>query len=228
VVGSRLLNYGLWTYWSWQALKRRFANPSKTILSKRQSYLLFACFEVVILGFALPHNISSDGVRFDRFGILLTLNLLLFLSLIMALTPGRQALQDWARYRNKVSSRKGFKNESLVQDLIWGEKSPAIGAIAINLVIASVILIPWTIFGVQNSDKLPAFLSLVITFNLALIYAAIAQFIVLMQTQAQIFWVIGTLSAVIGLPTFIFVLISLLGIMDLVDCLYLHSLLGLE
>lgn len=212
VASSLLLNYGLWTYWSWQALKRRFSNPSKTILSKRQSYLLFACFEVVILGFALPHNISSDAIRFDHFGILLTLNLLVFLSLIMALTPGRQALQDWARYRNKVSSRKGFKNQSLVQDLIWGEKSPAIGAIAINLVIASAILIPWTIFGVQESDKLPAFLSLVITFNLVLIYAVIAQLIVLMQTQAQTFWVIGTLGTVIGLPTFIFVLLSLLGI----------------
>jgi hypothetical protein len=106
VVGSRLLNYGLWTYWSWQALKRRFANPSKTILSKRQSYLLFACFEVVILGFALPHNISSDGVRFDRFGILLTLNLLAVFKSDYGSYSWATALQDWARYRKKVSSRK--------------------------------------------------------------------------------------------------------------------------
>lgn len=206
-----LLNYGLWTYWSWQALKRRFPSPSKTILSKRQSYLLFVCFEGVILGFASPHKISYEAIRFNRFGILLTLNLLLFLILTMALTPGRQALQDWARYRKKVSSRKGFKNESLVQDLIWGEKSPAIVAIALNLMIAATLLAPWAMFGLEEQYKVPAFLSLVFTFNLALIYAAIAQLIVLMQTQAQI-WVIGTLGAVIGLPTFIFVLLSLLGI----------------
>ncbi len=210
VASSLLLNYGLWTYWSWQALKRRFSNPSKTILSKRQSYLLFACFQVVILGFALPHEISSEAIPFDRFGILLTLNLLLFLSLIMALTPGRQALQDWARYRKKVSSRKGFKNKSLVQDLIWGEKNPAILAIAINLAIVSTILIPWIIFGFQESDKLPAFLSLLISFNLTLIYAAITQLIVLMRIQKQTLWVIGTLGTVILLPLVITSLLSLI------------------
>lgn len=197
---SLSLNYGLWTYWSWQALKRRFANPSQTTLSRRQSYLLFACFEVVILGFAVPHGTYSKEVPFDHLGNLLTFNLLLFLSLIMLLTPRRQALQDWARYRKKVSSRRNFGNKSLVQDLIWGEKSPAIGALAISLVIGSIILIPWIIFGFQESDKLPAFLSLVISFNLTLIYAAIAQLILLMRTQKQTLWVICTIGTVILLP----------------------------
>lgn len=87
-----------------------------------------------------------------------------------------------------------------MQDLIWGEKSPAIGAIAINLVIGATILIPWIVFGFQESDKLPAFLSLVISFNLTLIYAAIAQLILLMRTQKQTLWVICTIGTVILLP----------------------------
>lgn len=204
VASSLLLNYGLWTYWSWQALKRRFPNPSKAVLSKRQSYLLVACFEVVLLGFAVVSKQRSDGLLVN-FQILLIINLLLFLSLIVALTPGRQTLQDWARYRSQQAfSRKSLWNRLLMSDLVWSEKSPALVAIAINLAIASVILIPWIVFS-QESDKLTVFLNLVISCNLTLIYAAITQLLMLMRTQKQSLWVIGTLGAVIGLPTVIVV-----------------------
>lgn len=200
VASSLLLNYGLWTYWSWQALKRRFPNPSKTILSKRQSYLLVACFEVVLLGFAVAPKESDELLVFQ---ILVVINLLLFLGLIVALTPGRQTLQDWARYRRQQAFSRSLWKRLLISDLIWGEKSPALVAIAINLAIASVILIPWILFS-QESDKLQVFLSLVISCNLTLIYAAITQLIMLMPLQKQ-FWVIGTLGTVIGLPSVIVV-----------------------
>src|SRR4028118_136273 len=45
-----LLNYGIGTYWIWQALNRRFHNPDATLVSKQQSYLLSACVAVVSLG----------------------------------------------------------------------------------------------------------------------------------------------------------------------------------
>lgn len=202
VVSSLLLNYGLWTYWSWQALKRRFPNPSKTMLSKRQSYLLVACFEVVFLGFAVVSKRSNELLV--NFQILLVINLLLFLSLIVVLTPGRQTLQDWARYRRQQAFSRNLWNRLLMSDLVWGEKSPALVAIAINLAIASAILVPWIVFS-QDYHKLQVFLSLVISCNLTLIYAAITQLIMLMPFQKQFLWVIGTLGAVIGLPTVIVV-----------------------
>lgn len=204
VASSLLLNYGLWTYWSWQALKRRFPNPSKTILSKRQSYLLVACFEVVLLGFAVVSK-RSDGLLV--FQILLVLNLLLFLSLIVVLTPGRQTLQDWPRYRRQQAFSRNLWNRLFMSDLVWGEKSPALVAIAINLAITSTILVPWIVFS-QDSNQLQAFLSLVISCNLILIYATITQLIMLMRTQKQALWVIGTLGAVIGLPTVIVIFLS--------------------
>lgn len=206
VASSLLLNYGLWTYWSWQALKRRFPNPSKAVLSKRQSYLLVACFEVVLLGFAIAPQQESDGLLVN-FQILLVINLLLFLSLIVALTPGRQTLQDWARYRKQQAFSRNLWNRLFMSDLVWGEKSPALVAIAINLAITSAILVPWIVFS-QDSNKLQAFLSLVISCNLTLIYAAITQLIMLMRTQKQALWVIGTLGAVIGLPTVIVIFLS--------------------
>lgn len=211
VVSFALLNYGLWTYWSWQALKRRFPNPSKTILSKRQSYLLVACFELVILGFAVapPKWSSSTYGLLVNFNFLLVFNLLLFLGLIVALTPHRQALQDWARYpRQQVSSRKGSWNSYLVRDLIWGENSPAVVAIAANCGITFAILVPWILLGLQGKDKLPALFGLVISLTLSLIYAAIAQLVLLMRTQKQALWIAGTLGAVLLLPPIILALLS--------------------
>ncbi len=38
-----LLVCGTGTYWMWQGWQRRFPNPSATVLSKRQSYLLVIC-----------------------------------------------------------------------------------------------------------------------------------------------------------------------------------------
>jgi hypothetical protein len=206
VASSLLLNYGLWTYWSWQALKRRFPNPGKAVLSKRQSYLLVACFEVVLLGFAVAPKQESDELLLN-FQILLVINLLLFLSLIVALTPGRQTLQDWARYRRQQAFSRNLWSRLLMSDLVWGEKSPALVAIAINLAITSAILVSWIVFS-QNSHQLQAFLSLVIICNLTLVYAAITQLIMLMRTQKQALWVISTLGAVIGLPTVIVTFLS--------------------
>lgn len=48
--------------------------------------------------------------------------LCLFLFLIVALSPRRQALLDWARYRQQRLTRgKGFWKGALIHDLLWGE-----------------------------------------------------------------------------------------------------------
>ena len=210
VLGFALANYALWTYWSWQALQRRFPNPSKTILSKRQSYLFVACWEVLIIGFAATTPKWPYSTELSvNFKLLLLYNLLLFLSLIAALTPQRQALQDWARYRQQQVVNREFWRQNLVRDVIWGEKSPALVAIALNLAITSASLIPWMALKLQAVDKLPASFSLVIGINFILIYAAIAQLLVLMRTQKQALWVTGTIGTVSLLPPLILSLLSL-------------------
>lgn len=215
-----VLNYGLWTYWCWQGLQRRFHNPSKTIFSKRQSYLLVACFQVLSLGFAMQSG-EFDGssptspeeqALFNNFCCLLVFNVVLFLGLATALTPPRQTLQDWARYRRErqaSSSRKSFWSQALEQNLIFGDKSPALEAIALNLIVTSTILVPWAVFGLSEQYKVRALLSLVITLNLILIYAAIAQLVLFLRTQKQALWVTGALSAVTILPPVILGLLSL-------------------
>jgi hypothetical protein len=211
MIGLVVFNFGVGTFWIWQALQRRFPNPTKTIFSKSQSYLMVASLEAILVAFAAtsPKFRYSTNLGYN-FQELLVYNLILFLSLIVTLTPQRQALQDWARYRReRVSNRKRFLSSSLVKDLIWGEKSPAMAAIALNLAIVATSLTLWIVFVLQPIDKQPAFLSMVIGGNLLLICAAIAQLLTFMRAQKQALWISGALGAVILLPTAILTVLSI-------------------
>ncbi|WP_373526435.1 ABC transporter permease subunit [Nostoc sp.] len=214
VVSFHLLNLGLCSHGIWQALKRCFRNPQASIINKKQSYLLVAFCQLMMWGFAL--QFGKDDYRWDEqvgqnYILLALYNLVLLLSLIAVLSPHRQDVQDWARYRHQeVSSHK-----SVWQDLIWAEKSPALVAIAINLTIAT---IPWLVWlsltfvidanGVKtllsnDIDRFKALLVIALSISLMMIYATIAQLILLLKTPKRSFWAIGTLGAAIFLPPMI-------------------------
>ena len=199
-----LLNYGIGTYWIWQALNRRFHNPDATLVSKQQSYLLSACVAVVSLGFAVQSPTAGYS-SFDNFISLLSLNLLLLVGLIAVLSPHRQDCTDWARYRRKKAS-------ALIKDLIWGEKSPAVVAIAINLSITSVPMAVWILFwpvAPKGDRTMEALLGLVLILSLILIYATLTQLMLLMKTNKRAIWAAGTVVAANVLPPSILMLLSL-------------------
>jgi len=182
------------TYWMWLGWQRRFPNPSATVFSKRQSYLVVICCQVIILGFALQSNPPAYG----NISALLVFNLLIFLALIAALTSQRQSLYDWARYRQQIvpSSHKLWRRYPLL-DLIWSDKSPAVVAIAINLLISVIILTPWTLL--ENFDT-NGFWGVILCMNLILIYAAIAQLFLFTKTRNQEIWATRTVGGAILLP----------------------------
>lgn len=210
-----LLHYGLWTTWIWQALNRRFHNPNSTILSKRQSYWLVGCFEVVTLGFAIGEprgNFWVSPYSFLTNPLLRALfNGVLFIGLIAVLAPQRQALQDWARYRQeKVATRKGFWNRALVQDLLWAEKSPELLAIALNLAIGMTPFLVWITFLPGDAvDKTKALLAVAFFVSLVMIYASVAQLMLLMKTNKRSLWAVGTIAALLVVPP---MSLSILGI----------------
>lgn len=204
-----LITLSVGTYWIWQAANRLFTNPSATALSKRQSYWFVASFQLWLLGFAIPQvdSVAFDFQIFIGSFVLFFLNPIAFLILNNALSPRRQALVDWACYRHKDSStRKGFGNRSLRQDLIWGEKSPTLVAIAINLLISAAIWVPWIVLGLgqaksQDNFTTPiALLGLFLTINVILIYAAIAQVMLFMNRWQQSLWIVSTVGILAGVP----------------------------
>ncbi|MGJ5672219.1 MAG: ABC transporter permease subunit [Nostochopsis sp.] len=240
LLGLNLVNYGLWSYWVWDGLKRRFRNPNSAMLSKGQSYLLVAYLQLILWGFTLQdvknyHHYYSNGnpapAYYDlnyqvtqNFPVIVLFNLLLLFGLIAILSPHRQAIQDWARYRyQNFSQRNGFWQSSSLQDLIWGEKSPAIVTIAINLVIVAIPLVTWILVAlslnanshnnlswlVNEVGRFKAILGVVLFICMMMIYATIAQIMLLMKTSKRTAWASGTVAAVMFLPPIFLGMLSL-------------------
>ncbi|NET59555.1 MAG: ABC transporter permease subunit, partial [Symploca sp. SIO2E6] len=201
-----VLNYSLWSYWAWQGLKRCFHNPTANVFSKGQSYLLTAGFELMIIGFAVNNHPTHTRRLFENLEIILIFNLILFLGLIAALSPHRQALLDWSRYRHQ---QRNSRNRSLRQDLIWGEKSPALVAIALNLAIASVILLTWILLWPENTYNILAICALLFNITFILICATVAQLILMMKAQKRSVWAATTVGGLVILPPIVFGLLSL-------------------
>ncbi len=212
-VAFTLINYAVFTFWVWQGIKRCFHNPNATILSKEQSYQLVFCFETMIVGFAVQQVKSGNpwqNVVSENFVLLSLYNLALTLALIVMLLPHHQAVQDWARYRHQdVSGRQGFWHKSLLQDLLKSEKSPALMAIAINLVITTIpLLIGIVLLPIDslNSDifhpldKIKLILAVALFFSLMMIYATIAQMIWMLKTSKRLVWVSVTAATIILPP----------------------------
>lgn len=221
VIAIHLSNYALWTYWAWQGLKRCFRNPNATIFSKQQSYLIFTCFQIVLIGFfvCIDYNYSEYYSYWRRFTenmfIFFLWNMCLMVPLFALMLTPRQAIQDWARFRfHKEEHRKDSSKTSLLSELIYGEKSPAILAIAINLIIAaSAVLILFfetnidSLHSTENFSKLLG--TLLVFVSLIMIYATVAQIMLMLKNSKRVLWAAGTTSALIVLP------ILVLGVLDI-------------
>jgi hypothetical protein len=201
-VGFMLVNYGLWIYWIGQGLKRRFHNPLATLWSKGQSYAISGCFATSVLGFTLQ---TTESYRlYENFFMLQAFVLLLFLLLMAGLSPHRQALQDWMRYRHQMSRDR----RNLLKDLIWGEKSPSTIAIAINLLIVTAFMMPSIFLFPLEDHQLRVLAGLLLNLGTILIYAAVAQLMLMMKSQKRTVWASAMVTALIFLPLGIMALFS--------------------
>jgi hypothetical protein len=197
-------NFAIWTYWAWQGLQRRYPNPNATVLSKQNSYWFSSSVIVSMMGFATQQREwgGYEQNLFNNFGMLLICTLVLSLGLMAGLSPHRQTLQDWARYRHQNPQNK----RNLLKDLVWGEKSPATLAIALNLASIAIILSTGILLLPFKEYRIPALLGVVLTVGTILIYASIAQWMLMMKVQKRGIWATATVSTAILLPLFCLVL----------------------
>jgi hypothetical protein len=198
-----ILNFSLWTYWCWSVLKRRFHNPENTLISKTQSYWVTGWLVVIALGFTLQSTSVSQLT--DNFMALQLWLCILGLGLIAALSPHRQTLYDWARYRHQVSKN----GKILWKELIFGENSPSTVAIALNLALAIAYITP-SIFLILHDYQQCTFLGFVLTASSILLYAVIAQLILTMKTRKRAAWSVITIISIMLVPP---LSLSLAGIM---------------
>ncbi|MUG95331.1 ABC transporter permease [Scytonema sp. UIC 10036] len=233
LVSLHLLNYGLGTYCLWQGLTRCFRNSNTSLFSKGQSYFLVACTQVLLWGFTLQYTknyshycppkgacVSFYDVNYQmtqNFGLILVLNLILFFGFLAILSPHRQTVQDWARYRHQnVSGEQSVRNNFWLTDLIWGEKSPILVAALICLAIASTPVVIWLFLvpilntpqtsnlnlWINQVNRLNLILGVAMFVTLMMICAAIVQRALFMKTKKRFLWAFGFVVALFFLPQF--------------------------
>jgi len=191
-----LLLYCIGIYFIWQSLQRCYLDANATMSSKRQSYLLTTSFVIITLGCGNWHDASLKDYLVSSMFVYLWL----FLYLIAALTQNRQTLINWARYHH-IYSMQHPRKQKFVKELIWGEKSPGVLAIAINaLIVFTGLTVVLLLQFVSVSDMLSGFGALIFALSLMVIYAALAQLLLFMKNGQRLLWANGMVTAVIILP----------------------------
>jgi hypothetical protein len=158
---------GLGIYWLYQALKRRYLQPSGTTLSRVQSYWWSGCYHLFLLGFCTEYsynletqkyadrlsfrpnlhtyqgNGSDDTVYGNLPAVFWTLILGWVILLIFSLLPSLRSLTDWVKQdRTKAS---GWTT------MLWDDRSPGILAVMVNMGIALTIWVGPSI-GILSDD----------------------------------------------------------------------------
>ncbi|MBD2393303.1 ABC transporter permease [Cyanobacterium aponinum FACHB-4101] len=198
-----IANYGVWTFWLWQGVKRRFHNPHEVAISKYHSYLISACFIVFNLGFTLQENSLSGSDFKDKLIVFLIINFFYLLLITLALTPQRQTLLDWSRFRYENSNHR-----HLVKDLLLGEKSPAIGAIALNILLMNLYVTPAIVIFSWGEDKVLMLTGLILGALMMVIYATIYQLLLLLKTRKRNLIATSVVSFLIIAPLWSFIITS--------------------
>jgi hypothetical protein len=127
-----------------------------------------------------------------------------FLILIAALTPHRTLLLDWTRYRHQLETEP----KSLLKDLLFGQKSPAILAIAANLGLMIIYILPSLFIFSFNGHRLPIFMGLLLGGNILLICAIVAQWLLMQRNSKRVLWAMAVIGSIVIVP---FVTFAILG-----------------
>jgi hypothetical protein len=229
--GFTLLNIAIMTFFVWRMLLRRFYSHTVPAMSKRLSYALVAYIQILIIGFSLRFDgtyIASSTVSFSLY----ITNIVLFISLIFALSSSRQAVLDWLRYRQShhrsSTTAPTLSSTAIWRDLVWADGSPSTLAIAINLLIVNALIWPWAILVAKlipllkdpdlatQAPQLGETLFGISMFTVStmvtiLIHATITQRLFISRLRNPIVWAIGIFLTWATVPPILFSLLGLTG-----------------
>jgi hypothetical protein len=222
------------SYWVWQAIERRYLDPTASVLSKYQSYLANLNFQLWLLGLALPlghfariepsYPGSGEEVKIrshyfyylgDTLTAIAIASAIAICCLIPLLLPSKKALQEWSSQRHKLVTGSGRKlwQGDVMLDLIRGERSPAMLAIAINIGIAIgfclTVVVVFLVADWRQGKPISALLWFrpIVTIFFAgsaiLLYATIAHLSLLLKFKRRNLGIVAVLGGVMlwfGLP----------------------------
>jgi hypothetical protein len=191
------------SYWVWEALERRYLNPTATTISKTQSYQINLCWQLFIAGLVIPLIPRTNSYQIGMINGFAVLDFIAIALLIPMLLPSKQALQDWSRYRRERATdrQRKFWERELVRDLIFNDKSPTLVTISINIGMAMILWVPVSMitFGIPNHG-IRFIAGGCLATSLILIYAAIAHLGLFLNVKKRNLWIMAILGGVIILP----------------------------
>lgn len=213
-LGNHVFSYLLWMgltsagiYWLYQAIQRRYLQPTATVLSKGQSYIFSLIYQLGLLGFAVEGNsIASYDFFHPPFGLSerssndfgeMAIGTFAFgwlMLLVPLLLPSRQSLVEWSR------QRPAGKKRSLLVDLVWHDKSPAMLAVAINMAIATVVWLPVSLFFLDRHLWPQVLLGILMTTVLVVSYSLIAHWGLFWKMNQRQVWTAGIVGGLVFLP----------------------------
>ncbi|WP_310425296.1 hypothetical protein [Chamaesiphon sp. VAR_48_metabat_135_sub] len=191
------------SYWAWEALERRYLNPTATAISKTQSYQVNLCWQIFIAGLVIPLMPRLNYYKFGMINGFAVMDFIALALLIPMLLPSKQALQDWSRYRRERATDKQpkFWQRELGQDLLFNDKSPTLLAIAINIGMAMVLWVPVSLITFGNLSHGVRFIAGgCLATSLILIYAALAHLGLFLKVKKRNLWIAAILGGVMVLP----------------------------
>jgi hypothetical protein len=204
----------------WRILQRAFQNPKATLLSKRQSYFLVPYSLLCLLGLAFGRSSDNPIPSLVLIQVLIPWG---FIGLLFVLSTPRQTWLDWFRYRQAAMQSQEISQEISQQpyqlnnarstnDLIWGDKSPGLTAIGLNLLLVTGIMVTALIFMPSeikfgpnsrdiSGDIEIAWCSILLTVTLVTNYALLVQWMLLLKTQKRSAWALGSVVLTVGLSS---------------------------
>ncbi|MBV5260173.1 hypothetical protein FLX56_17305 [Synechococcus moorigangaii CMS01] len=172
-----LLLYGVGIFWFQLALRRKFHAPNRPLLSKKQSYILTALLTIFGLGFTVQPPLGAIANHNDwlfNFLFLAFISSGYLLALMTVLSPPFQTIQDWSRYQ-----------QGQWQDWLFGEQSPAIGAIMVNTTIAMGAIALGTLSLITVPYKITFTLGIIMQGLIVILLSFIAQKMLLRQHKRR-------------------------------------------
>jgi hypothetical protein len=194
-IGFILVNYLVGIYWVGIGLSRRFYNPDARILTKKQSYFLTTIMTLMLLGFSLQSNNYSQNF-FGSLSLLFGLNFVICLGLMVILTPQRQTLIDWSRYRHQTSA----KRRNLSTQLIWNDDAPSSLTIVINWLIISIICLPAILLITEDKYRFALLLGLILQLSLLILLTTVTQILLMLKTKKRNLFALSSLTVMVFLP----------------------------
>lgn len=215
---AMLLNAAFWLTIIYLGIDRKFHNPGATTIPRQYSYVITIVFSISLLIFAIPNDRvlnwtntnDSENWLLGNFSLILGLTSLALIGLTHALTPQRQTIMDWLKFKGKtpvhpedepLNLALALEKPSSSHTQTWWyrwfalDNSPALPALILNLFLVMSCIVLWLLGTTQviGMDDKPETLSwtlgtIVLLTGLALIVLCLTQIIELTGFKRPQVW----------------------------------------